>query len=280
MLVADGIVYLQLQKTGCSHIEKLLQFIFPQVKSMGKHYRAPKDFDLRSRYVLGSVRNPWAWYLSYWSYSALGRGGPFLRTTAPRSIARVLQDERMKNCRGALVRSPQQVLQACYAEAQRQRDLWRSLYDIENADAFRQWLWLILDERHKYDLFQDYGHSPMSRTTGLFSYLYLFLYTREGHRLYDGSVTDLNDIRDLDSQQNITDCVIRTETLVADFLSVIKSLGISLTAEQRHQLRGIERVNPSKRHFSIEHYYDSESIELVRERDAFIVDKYSYQFGD
>jgi hypothetical protein len=61
MFVADGLVYLELQKTGGSHICRLLEQ-YANGRPEGKHNRLTAEYS--THYVIGSIRNPWDWYVS------------------------------------------------------------------------------------------------------------------------------------------------------------------------------------------------------------------------
>src|SRR5665811_2112952 len=43
------------------------------------------DIPLHGRRVLGTVRDPWSWYVSLWAYGCMGRGGLHQRVTRTRS---------------------------------------------------------------------------------------------------------------------------------------------------------------------------------------------------
>jgi len=278
MIVTPRYVYLQLQKTGCTHIEALIKALTPEVRSYGKHYRLPDGFPLERRLVLGSVRNPWAWYLSYWTYSTMGKGGPYERSVRPHSLKDTLFDSRLENGRGVLRRSLRQLGQAVVAERSRPVQAWRRAYDHGDPGHFRDWLRLSLDSRRRFDLFQDYGHSSLSSFAGVLSYLYLFLYTRDGKLLFQRSFADWQDLLQLDAEQNLTDAVIRTESLEADFFDALAAAGHALSAEQQERLAAMDRHNASERRFPLDEYYDRETIEMVTDRDRFLIAKFGYAY--
>lgn len=69
MLVHDDFIFIFLQKTGTTFLEKFLLSIFPNCeKKFGKHDPVSKVVNIiKNRKVLGTVRNPWDWYVSWWS---------------------------------------------------------------------------------------------------------------------------------------------------------------------------------------------------------------------
>ena len=74
MFLSDKLLYAQMQKTGCSHLTELFSS-FLEGKTLRKH-RIPGKAHIKSdRLKASSIRNPWNWYLSLWSYGVSDRGG-------------------------------------------------------------------------------------------------------------------------------------------------------------------------------------------------------------
>jgi hypothetical protein len=104
MYKTDELIYIQIQKTGCSHIAELLSKLFDG-KQIGKH-NAATQHDLNSgRHVISSIRNPWDWYLSLWSFGVQGNGG--FRNRVTRRNVGVLK---------SAVRNPRRNLAAVFFE--------------------------------------------------------------------------------------------------------------------------------------------------------------------
>ena len=191
MLVNNKLVFLQLQKTGGTHIESLLFDLFPETKQLGKHYRIPDDFKVGLRLITGAIRNPWEWYLSYWSYSCLSKGGPFNRCIAPKSLLNVFNNKRMINSHNATPRAFGNLFKHAKCEIQRPTKRWKYLYeDANDPRRFREWLSLIFCSERKYDLFQDYGLSTVSNFAGFYTYLFLFIYVKHYSKLFEKRLTE------------------------------------------------------------------------------------------
>ena len=71
MFVSEKIVFLELHKTGGSHIGHLLSSLL-EGEQVGKH-NTLKDL-YRNRTILGSIRNPWDWYVSLWPMGVVAVG--------------------------------------------------------------------------------------------------------------------------------------------------------------------------------------------------------------
>ena len=81
MFVCENLIYLQLQKTGCSQVTRLLEETVGG-EQRRKHGRL--DEPLSGRLLVGSIRNPWDWYVSLWAFGCSGRGAIRRRLTHPR----------------------------------------------------------------------------------------------------------------------------------------------------------------------------------------------------
>ena len=69
-----------MQKTGCTHIASLLSRLFDG-EQIGKHNAASDNQINSDAYFLSSIRNPWDWYLSLWTFGVQGNGGLMHRLT-------------------------------------------------------------------------------------------------------------------------------------------------------------------------------------------------------
>src|SRR5688500_14845666 len=73
MFVSDKIVFMELQKTGCTHIRNLLKEIVGG-RFVERHIQADPQLFTNGRYFLGSVRDPWDWHISLWAYGCDNKG--------------------------------------------------------------------------------------------------------------------------------------------------------------------------------------------------------------
>ncbi len=173
MVVTDKVIYLQLQKTGCSHIERLLKTHFPATTSSLKHRRLPDRTQTEGKIVIGSVRNPWDWYVSLWSFGCISQGGARERSTSPNTLT--VAQRHLRHNRSNLVplnlRLPKVLTHLRHELARPVSDYKRLYSDREDVAAFREWLRLLLDPGRRFDSFQDYGYSEVCSHVGLFSYL-------------------------------------------------------------------------------------------------------------
>ena len=278
MILTDRLVFLQLQKTAGTHIGRLLVEEFGGREKFGKHRPLPPGFDPGKRLIVGSIRDPWDWYVSLWTFGCRQRGGPFERSTAERSVWNALRDPGTRRVSGASAAIASRV-RAARHEWSRPWRTWRRLHaDPADARLFREWLKLSLDSRRRFDLFRDFGQSAVSDYAGMLTFLYELLYLSDNSALFDRRLLpDLPALARHDEAHGILDATIRTENLEQDLLAVLQKAGYALTPRQVERIEKAEPTNTSGRRRALADFYDAEATELVAERDALIIRKYGYR---
>lgn len=280
MFVAERLVYLQLQKTGNSHIAKLLLELITG-QQQGRHNRMERYDLYKDRCIVGSIRNPWDWYVSLWAYCCSRRGDWYINTTAPlwRSVKlRYHLRLGMKGEGGSGPLIGGAVESLCH-NITKPIWRWRHLYsDPHNPKLFREFLRNLFASR-KYDFCDGYGISPVSASAGLLTFYYLRLHSREAAPLYvDHRLADPDVLCRFDRENSILNCIIRLEHLEDDLIRALTTAGYGLTSAQESTIRNssTDRFNRSE-HLAPAYYYDHETFDLVRKRDRLLVEKYGYE---
>lgn len=269
MYIADSrLVFVELPKTGTTHIDHLLSNLLPG-RQAGKHNRPGTELLNGGYTFVGSIRNPWDWYRSLWTFGCTRTGGVYELATRPRSLRDVL---------AAAQRHPRYLLQTLAAARRRRPDLWRPLYE-NPADiaAFRTWLRLIHDPAHWSDYDDGYFLTRISPFAGFYTYRFVSLFARNAAPLFrDASLQTLARLRDFDRRYNYVSHFIRCESLEADLIDVLKACGVAASAAEIERIHGTQKSNVSARRTGIEHFYDEESIALVAERERLIIERFGY----
>ena len=84
MIVTDRFVFLHLHKSGGTFVNKFLQTFFPDARQIGYHLpRACLPDSCAALPLLGSVRNPWDYYVSWYAFqSAMPNPNPVFRVAS------------------------------------------------------------------------------------------------------------------------------------------------------------------------------------------------------
>ena len=147
-----------MQKTGCTHIASLLSNLFDG-EIIGKHNAATPGQIRSNRYFISSIRNPWDWYLSLWTFGVQGDGALILRLTKEKDLVGSFK---------SAIRSPRRNFSSFYHELLRGVTEWRSVYDRnDNIESFRKWMKLMQDELNA-GAWKVIGEARESGNVGLF----------------------------------------------------------------------------------------------------------------
>lgn len=274
MFVADHLIYLELHKTGCTHISRLLSECIPG-QQVGKHNRL--DAPVADTYVVGSIRNPWDWYVSLWAYGCSRRGFLYCRVTRDQPSPQVVTRPREQGAH--LVRRGAEH-DLWLRRGARPAARWQYVYeDSMDPARFRAWLKLMADRRRSADIREGYGQSSIHRLAGLLTYRYLRLYSRDLAAVTSPThFRRLDELYHFDAETTLLNDTIRNETLEDDVLRVLARAGYAPSQARRDAIyaRQTGKLNVS-RHRPTRDYYDQETIQLVGELEEFIVTKYAYR---
>lgn len=266
MFESNELIYIQMPKTACTHTAVLLSRILAG-QTFSKHKPATPEQLASGKYFVSSIRNPWDWYLSLWTFGVAGKGSIKKRLTT-RAIRRAL-DLTVKYPRSG----GRELLRELFKNVQ----IWQGLYtDQDDVNAFRKWLQLVHDPRYSRALGEGYGDSPIARFCGFMTYRYLRLCCRNVYTLYDDSeLASYEDVVRFEQDNCYIDYFIRQESLEDDLCRVLERI-TPLTPEQRTIIVGAKKTNTSNRRRSVVDYYDRESVRIVYERDRLLIEKYGY----
>ena len=155
---------------------------------------------------------------------------------------------------------------------------WKAAYaDSEDPGLFRKWLSMMLDPQRRYDLQEGYAESGIASFAGFFTYRYVFLFFDGLDCVRERPVAGLDFLKQMDREHNMLAATIRNEQLEDDLIDALTLCGVQLTPQQISDIREAEKTNTSSRRKDFGYYYDQATIDLVVERERFIIDKYGYE---
>jgi len=267
MFVSRKLVYLQMQKTGSTHVTRVLKQHM-KGKAKERHEQLENYEAYKDRLIVSSVRNPWDWYVSLWAFGCGGSGGfhKYLIHTPWSEIRHAQRHGGAGALAGSLVRSAFRIGRC---------PDWKALYaDASNEANFRTWLKLVLGEEGQHIQKEGYATSDVKSVIGFKTYRFLAL-TTEFDKWNDIGlkVRTHEELARFADQHTIAKRILRMETLNHDIVDMLQSIGAKVTLED---IDAIGRTNTSV-HRKYDSYYDDETYELVAERDKFIIDRYGYK---
>lgn len=289
MLISDKLIYLELPKTACSHIRDLLQLLIGG-EIIGKHNRPPNYLlQKNDKFIVGSIRNPWDWYVSLWAFGCDGKGSLYSRLTSKKLNKKGLISFKELNTINAF--SLPIFVRIILENYRKNINLYKEIYsDSKNPQKFRQWLKLILEltSDTKFYLGDGYPFSSISTFAGFYTYYYIRLFAENFADVYTKRFENTEELRKFDQDNNILHDVIRVEALESDLVKIINKIGYNVdwsdlelisTFKPNWHSNKNSKTNSSSRNKKYQYYYDSESIELVSRREKFMIQKYGYTFS-
>lgn len=276
MFISDELAFIHLQKTAGVHIAQLLGKVVSGER-IPDHLSLPAEY--RSRFIIGSMRNPWDWYVSLWAYGCGRKGSVYANVTKPLSVSH--RDGVLPRDMGVSKLSIPRRIRQQLAERSKPIESWQGCYrDHEDVEGFRQWIKLMFDPRRRFDLREGYGFSPISSRFGLLTYRHFRLQSLLEDRIYrDNALSTLDGLNYASEQYRLVDFIIRNESLEQDLMSALKKAGVELS---NNHVSIIEKakLNPKNKssRMSVGEYYDDQTREMVAAREEFLIKEFQYSF--
>jgi hypothetical protein len=267
MFISDKIVFLELQKTGCTHIRDLLgELVGGQL--VGKHNQASPRLFTEGRVFLGSVRDPWDWYVSLWGFGCHRKGTVF---------GNVIKDGIKFRGRHWSTHPFSAFHELLQSRPNRLAHQWRRTYqDVNDPGAFREWLHMMHDKAFRPDV-EGYAQSRAGQVTGYLTYSYLKLFAcKKGNTDALNAITTSDQLVEYEARNCFIDHFIRNDHLESDLLAALKSAGFAVSAATESKVLSRPRTNTSSRKRNLDYYYDASSAQLIDYWDRLVVEKFGY----
>ncbi|MEP7244710.1 MAG: hypothetical protein ABI885_13660 [Gammaproteobacteria bacterium] len=230
MIATDRFVFLHLHKSGGTFVNECLLRFVPEARQIG--YHLPRKLippALAQLPVLGLVRNPWSYYVSWHSFQA--------RQTQPNALYRVLSDGGQLDFAGTI----------------------RNMLDLGATGARLDELVAALPSAYtNRGLNIPAGVIEAIRGSGLGFYSYLYRYMYDGPGILH---------------------MARMERMREELPPMLTAAGHMMSGPMRSYLLEARARNTSE-HGSYVDYYDDALKSLVAERDADLIARFGYRFGD
>lgn len=267
MFISDRIVFLELQKTGCTHIRELLQELVGG-KLVGKHNQAGRSLFSGRKSFLGSIRDPWDWHVSLWAFGCHHQGSVFRSVT--------VEGLRVRG-RGWTKNPYSATRELLRSRPNTNVGKWKRTYqDAGDPGAFREWLHMMYDKDCRPDA-EGYAHCSLSQIAGFLTYSYLKTFACKGGG-HDGlnAIATSSQLTEYERKHCFIDHFIRNENLEADLLSALKLTGFEISVAAEEKVLSRPRTNATSRRRTLDFYYDAQTEELVSHWDRLVVEKFGY----
>ena len=269
MYLTKDFCYLEMMRSGTTHVHKLFKKFIPEGKQIGHHSPPEQNILDSNRKFVGSIRNPWSWYLSVWSFGCENGGHLHYRLTEKK----IYFDQLGFMLKPYLV--PYVFFQQFFKPLQK----WRLLFsDSDNSKNFREFLKLIYSNKRIFDLGDGYAFSPIHKFAGLMTFYYVQLHSSRSKVLFTKQVNSYEKLKNFDKSFNILDYTIKSENLENDFFDFLEKIKLRIDKNKKDHVKKLDKSSKSLRKNNLDYYYNDECIELVQEKEKLIIDKYNYKY--
>tara|TARA_A100001035_G_scaffold223624_1_gene184158 strand:+ start:279 stop:1073 length:795 start_codon:yes stop_codon:yes gene_type:complete len=264
MFISSKICFLELEKTGISSIKKFLKNHINEGVITRPHDYVTEEILNKKLFFLGSIRNPLDWYVSRWSYGCMMKTDDSLFRNL---IKKRFNISRIQSIEGQYLKKIYYLKNQFLKNNRNLENLYSDPYNHKN---FQLWLKEILLKKKNNALAEQYYFSSLNKNFGYMTFRYLIMFTKPQQRkkIYS-DIKSYKEIEDFDKSYNFINKFMKVENLQNDLENLLKELGINKKNE-------IEIINPSKRNKDSDFYYDKESIEIVKNQDKYIFNKFNY----
>lgn len=231
MIVTGRFVFLHLHKSGGTFVNECLRRFVPDAREIGYHLprsRIPPQF--ASLPVLGLVRNPWSYYVSWHAFQSGRR--------QPNALYRVTSEDGRLGFKGTI----------------------SNLLDLGTGGAGLDRLLRMLppDYGNRGLNLPGFALAPIAGSgLGFYSYLYTYMFGAADPQLRVG----------------------RMERLREELPGMLEATGTEVTNPMREFIARAPALNATA-HASYADLYDDELRDKVAARDASIIARHGYSFGD
>jgi hypothetical protein len=227
MILTPHFVFLHLHKSGGTFVNEFLVRFVPGTRQVG--YHLPHSLIPASHAqlpILGFVRNPWSYYVSWYAFQ---RSRP-----QPNALFRTLSQQGTLDFK---------------------RTIERMLKLDEDEELLDAVLSALPDQYTGRGLNLPNGALAPIRRSGLgfFSYLFEYLFGSDTRRTRIGNMEHLRD----------------------QLPGLLSETGVQLPSDALAYLRTAPRSNTSEHAESVT-YYDTSLAELVRRKDAAVIERFGY----
>ena len=265
MIRHKDFIYLDLEKTACSHIRKLILKYFDAAEDTNKHKILTSKADLINKDIIGSVRHPYDWYVSHFLYG-YHKGGAIRHLYKKSFFQNLLNMSLLDLKKNGL---PD----------------FDTFYKADDKKEFKKWLFSILNKKSKYyfknlnyqkrDKYfhsNSFGYQHLSnQKTGLFTQHFLNMYFLNYAALHPD---DFYEVNEYTKTGLIPDHFIKVENLETDFSNIFSKYNPIITTDE---LSKSEKTNTSVKGYDVEHYLDNECKTLIKQKDNYIFELFGYQ---
>jgi hypothetical protein len=273
MFITNGLLLLEYPKAASSYLRHFVKLYFNfEIKKRGVHNSIKsenlyKKIKINEIKVLGSVRNPYSFYVSLRAFDINNslKDGYDSRIGLNRSL---FSKPGLKS----LIKNPSIIF----------RDLsaWENTYcDSYSTENFQKWITLFINKKTNH---VDPLYHKVSHKMGFATFFYFKLYTELFHKNYKELLNNKLSLEDYYEKFKYPIVIVKTESVYDDLIESSKCLGLKQekVMEILDQMQAKKSGLNQSKSKNYKEYYSKEIIDLIQKKDGWLINKYNYQFNE
>ena len=275
MFVGEKIVYAEMPKTGSTFIDKvLLETVEGEL--IGKHDAPPKHLLDSERTVVGSIRNPFDWYVSLWAFGCKvkRKSGPYDKTTHWNPL-RIKGYGLDKHFLAGIRGYTKNLVKGAFNDRKR----WLAAYaDGQDVTCFHDWCDLMFDRGNIYLYNSLLDQSKLGDFVGLQTFRYLFLYCHNRNELLTSACpSNYDQLVEWEKENCFSEFFILMENMTDGILNALQKSGYELSSDQTETILESQKANTTNRSRDFASYFKQKHANELYAREKFLFEKFGYE---
>lgn len=187
--------------------------------------------------VVGSIRNPLDWYVSLWAFGCAGKGG----------VLSWLKDD----------------------------EEWQAVYsDSSDPVLFQQWLKMVYSLKYVNQMGNGYDKFCLNEQVGLMTWRFAYLYTENISTDSSPDFINYDQFRAYLNNYDMTSAFIEAENMAFTMWNALRVAGYDI--KYVNLVSPCEQKTNQSKHRAIMEYHTPETIELIKDKERYIFERFGY----
>jgi hypothetical protein len=265
MIIGDNFFITEMPKTGTTFLRNYFRQ-YKNIKITSHHDTVDENQKLNlsiKKFKVGTIRNPYLWYLSFWKWSCKEKKKSPLYSDI---ISRRIKIRRLKLNNNL----PKYLFTQIFKDKNKLKLLFE---DVNSKENFNLFLKILLNFEHRNNVSSDFSFIPHKKLGYMTYYFLIQNISKKYYRnLYNSDQKFTLILKNLDKKIDIN-YFFKTESLERDIKIFLKKVNLPI------KKFGDLKKNSTSNNFnkSFKKFFTKENLELIEKKDAYLFKKFKYK---
>ena len=266
MIIGKNFYITEMPKTGTTFLRNYFKQYKKDIRLSAHHDTIDENPDLNfltKEFRIGTIRNPYSWYLSFWKWSCQQKKRSPLYSDI---TSRRLKIKRLKL-------SSNLISYILFQLTKNKKNLKKLFEDINSKKNFNLFVEILLNFKYKNVVSSDFSFVP-HKDLGYMTYYFLIqnISIKDYKILYNSNKKFSSILKFLDKKLNLN-YFFKTENLISDLKIFLK--------KNKFLLKNIKKIekNSTKNKFDNNYFtfFTKKNLKLIEKKDAYLFKKFKYK---